>query len=203
MAMKMRDYAILASIAHEPKSGYDLAKWFDKVASHFCPAGYGSVYPALSRFEGEGLVERETVPSGKGPERKVYSITEKGREVLIRWASEPADAPQTRDEQLVKALSYGMLPSEKALGLLEEVQQRHANKLAYFEELERKLEARLREGSISEEAYLGTLLVLRRGISAERCYSEWCEEAKALVSSAKSPVRTSSASSPKELRPAH
>ena len=183
--MKMRDYAILASIAHEPKSGYDLAKWFDRVASHFCPAGYSSVYPALSRFESEGLVEYETVPSEKGPDRNVYSITQKGKRALLRWASRPAGDPHIRDEQLVKALSYGMLPPERALALLEEARERHANKLAYFEELERRLEARLREGSISEEAYLGTLLVLRRGISAERCYAQWCEEAEELVSSTK------------------
>jgi PadR family transcriptional regulator, regulatory protein AphA len=183
--MTMRDYAILASIAHEPKSGYDLAKWFDRVASHFCPAGYGSVYPALSNLESEGLVEYETVPSEKGPERKVYSITEKGRRALLRWASEPAADPQTRDEQLVKALSYGMLPPERALALLEEARERHMNKLAYFEGLERGLEARLREGSVSEEAHLGTLLVLRRGINAERCYAQWCEEAEGLVSRTK------------------
>ena len=183
--MKMRDYAILASISHEPKSGYDLAKWFDRVASHFCPAGYGSVYPALARFESEGLVEYETVPSEKGPDRKVYSITEKGKRALVRWASEPAADSQTRDEQLVKALSYGMLPPERALALLEEARERHANKLAYFEELESRLEAQLQEGDISEEAHLGTLLVLRRGINAERCYAQWCEEAEELVSSTK------------------
>ena len=183
--MKMRDYAILASIAHEPKSGYDLAKWFDRVASHFCPAGYSSVYPALSRFESEDLVEYDTVPSEKGPKRKVYSITQKGKQALVRWASEPAADPQVRDEQLVKALSYGMLPPEKALTLLEETRERHVRNLAYFEELERKLEVRLREGSISKEAYLGTLLVLRRGTSAERCYAQWCEEAEELISPTK------------------
>ena len=43
----------------------------DRVASHFCPAGYASVYPARSRFDSEGLVEYETVPSEKGPNRKV------------------------------------------------------------------------------------------------------------------------------------
>ena len=183
--MNMRDYAILASIAHEPKSGYDLTKWFNQVASHFCPAGYSSVYPALSRFESEGLMEYETVPSEKGPDRNVYSITQKGKRALVRWASEPAADPQTRDEQLVKALSYGMMPPERVLKLLEEARERHANKLTYFEELERKLEVRLREGSISKEAYLGTLLVLRRAINAERCYTQWCEEAEELVSSTK------------------
>ena len=30
----MRDYAILPALAHEPRSGYDLTKWFEKVAGH-------------------------------------------------------------------------------------------------------------------------------------------------------------------------
>ena len=179
--MNMRDYAILAAIAHEPKSGYDLARWFDRVASHFCSAGYGSVYPALARFEHEGLAVHEAVPSERGPRRKVYSITEEGKEVLLRWVREPAADPQTRDEQLVKALSYGMLPSAEVLDLLEEARGRHAKKLTYYEELERRLIVRLQEEEISEEAYLGILLVLKRGIGSERCYMEWCEEAKGLV----------------------
>jgi hypothetical protein len=77
-----------------------------------------------------------------------------------------------------------MLPSEEVLELLEEARERHMEKLAYYEELGRGLDARLREGKISKEAYIGTLLVLRRGIGGERCYAEWCEEARALVSSA-------------------
>jgi len=179
----MRDYAILAALAHEPRSGYDLTKWFERVASHFCSAGYSSIYPALARLEGEGWVVYETVPSDRGPERKVYSITEQGKEVLLRWAREPAPDPQTRDEQLVKALSYGMLPAGEVLELLEEVRGRHAQKLAYYEELERGIRIRLRDGKISGEAYLGTLLVLKRAIGGERCYVEWCEEAKAVAPS--------------------
>jgi virulence activator alpha len=108
----------------------------------------------------------------------VLAVTERS------WARDPAADQQTRDEQLVKALSYGMLPAGEVLELLEEARGHHAEKLAYYEELEGGLEARLREDKISKEAYIGTLLVLRRGISGERCYAEWCEEAMALVSSA-------------------
>jgi DNA-binding PadR family transcriptional regulator len=179
--MKMRDYAILASIAHEPKSGYDLTRWFEKVASHFCTAGYGSVYPALGRFEEDGLVAHEAVASERGPERKVYSITDRGKEKLLGWSAGPAAGSQTRDEQLVKALSYGFLPTEKVLELLEEARERHLEKLTYFRELERGLQARLAEGRISREAYVGTMLTLRRGIGAEESYVGWCEEAARLV----------------------
>ena len=180
--MKMRDYAILASVAHEPKSGYDLTKWFDRIASHFCSAGYGSIYPALSRFEEEGLVVHEVVPSDQGPVRKVYSITERGKEVLLGWSREPAAESDIRDEQLVKALSYGMLPRKRALELLDEARGRHEARLGYYEELGRNLDRRLWEGEISGEAHLGSLLVLRRGVGFEEEYIRWCEESKALIS---------------------
>lgn len=180
--MKMRDYAILASVAHEPKSGYDLTKWFDRIARHFCSAGYGSIYPALSRFEEERLVVHEVVPSGQGPVRKVYSITEMGKEVLLGWSGEPAAESDIRDEQLVKALSYGMLPRKRALELLDEARGRHEVRLGYYEELGRNLDRRLREGEISGEAHLGSLLVLKRGVGFEEEYIRWCEESKALIS---------------------
>lgn len=183
--MKMVEYAILASIAHGPKSGYDVARWFERVASHFCTAGYGSVYPALARFEEEGLVEYETAPSERGPERKVYSVTGKGMDVLLEWAGEPAAGARTRDEQLVKALSYGFLPPGKALELLGTARAHHAEKLSYFRELERGLEARLKEDNISRDAYVGIRLTLMRGIGAVESYVKWCDDARALVASKK------------------
>ena len=179
--MKMREYAMLAALAHRPRSGYDLNKWFDTSASHFCTAGYSSVYPALAMFERGGMVVHETVPGDRGPERKVYSVTDEGREALLRWAAEPATGPEVRDEQLVKALSYGMLPGGMARGLLEGARERHQEKLAYYEGLMRGLEDSRGRGEISGEAYVGTKLTLMRGIGAEESYVRWCDEAAGLL----------------------
>jgi PadR family transcriptional regulator, regulatory protein AphA len=182
--MKTKEYAMLAALAHRPRSGYDLNRWFDEAASHFCTAGYSSVYPALNGFEREGLVVHETVPSDRGPERKVYSLTGEGREVLLEWAAEPASGPEVRDEQLVKALAYGLLPAERARHLLGKARDLHREKLAHYEELERKLEERRVRGEISEEAYLGTKLTLMRGVGAEESYIRWCEDAMSFVAGA-------------------
>ncbi len=181
--MKTLDYVILAGLIRKPRSGYDLTKWMERETSHFFAIGHSSIYPALARMEREGLVRYEVVPSDQGPERKVYSITEAGREALLSWAGEPAAERQVRDEQLVKALCYGFLPKERALAQLREEKSNHEEKLALYEKFERGLGAELREGRISGEAYLGTLLTLRRGIGAERSYVEWCEEAAKMISS--------------------
>ena len=180
--MKTVNYVVLAGLLLGPRSGYDLARWMGGVTSHFFSVGHSSVYPALADLERRGLVAHESVPSGKGPERKVYSPTEAGRGEILRWAEEPSPMPRIRDEGLVKALCFGHLPGGRALARLGEVRERHARKLAEYEGYERDLRRSLGEGGISGEAYLGTLLALRRGIGEEEGYVRWCEEAAGLIS---------------------
>jgi DNA-binding PadR family transcriptional regulator len=179
------EYVILAGLVRTPRSGYDLTQWMQRETSHYFTVGHNRVYPALSELERDGLVVHKVVPSDRGPERKVYSITEAGREALLSWVDSPPIERQVRDEQLVKVLCYGFLPTERALARLEEIKTLREEKLARYEGYRRGLEVELREGRISEKTYLGTLLTLRRGIGAERSYVEWCEEAKEVLSSSR------------------
>jgi len=183
--MKTLDYVILAGLIRKPRSGYDLTKWMERETSHFFAVGHSSIYPALARMEREGLVRYKVVPSEQGPERKVYSITEAGREALLSWVGEPAAKRQVRDEQLVKALCYGFLPQERVLAWLREEKADHEEKLAQYDGFERELEDLFREGGISREAYLGTKLTIARGLGVEKSYVEWCEEAAKTISSLK------------------
>lgn len=63
-------------------SGYDLKKHFESTFGHFFSAGFGSIYPALSALADQGLVTCEHVPQEGKPDRKVYAITQSGREFL-------------------------------------------------------------------------------------------------------------------------
>lgn len=181
-SMKTLDYVILAGLIRKPRSGYDLTKWIERETGHFFAVGHSSIYPALARLERDALVEHEVVPSDKGPERKVYSVTGSGRAALLAWADVPPAERQMRDEQLVKALCYPYIPEERALARLEEEKARHKQKLAVYEGHERELEYLYREGDISREAYLGTKLTLARGLGVEKSYLEWCEEAARMIS---------------------
>lgn len=44
-----------------------------------------SIYRALRRFAREGLVSSERLPSDVGPERRYFSLTANGRELLARF----------------------------------------------------------------------------------------------------------------------
>ncbi len=75
-------YCALALIAEGPQYGYELAR---ELAEAGVVAGTGSVYPLLSRLQGEGLVTsawQPPVADGGGLPRKYYALTETGRTAL-------------------------------------------------------------------------------------------------------------------------
>ena len=76
---------ILLGLLREPAAGYDLKAVFDERISHFWSAEFGQIYPTLNRLEEHGLLESHVQPSDKGPNRRVYSLTDGGREELLRW----------------------------------------------------------------------------------------------------------------------
>lgn len=80
----------LAILSGGESTGYEIRKLSTEGHySHFVDASYGSIYPALTRMEEDGLVEsREEVQKGK-PSRKVYSITDAGRAAFVSALKKP------------------------------------------------------------------------------------------------------------------
>lgn len=100
----------LAILNFRDASGYEIKKLAtESHYSHFIDASFGSIYPALSKLGGEGLVtQREEREPGKPP-RKVYSITEAGREELLGQLSEPPREDVFRSEFLMVAMCAHLL----------------------------------------------------------------------------------------------
>ena len=76
---------ILLGLLRNPATGYDLKNAFSEHARHFWSAELSQIYPTLKRLEQRGLLRSRVEPSPKGPNRKVYSLTEDGRSELLRW----------------------------------------------------------------------------------------------------------------------
>ena len=71
---------VLAILSVQSAYGYDITARLRKQG--FSDIAEGTVYALLIRIEQRGLVGVETVPSEKGPPRKVYSLNALGREYL-------------------------------------------------------------------------------------------------------------------------
>ena len=82
------ELCILASLRGRKLYGYDIVKRL--AVGGGLVMGEGTVYPILSRFKKDGLVETTLAESPDGPARKYYQLTPKGRRLLAHmlaaWA---------------------------------------------------------------------------------------------------------------------
>lgn len=111
-------------------TGYEIKKHFEESFAHFFVAGYGSIYPALGDLTREGLVSCRDVAQAKRPDKKVYSLTEAGREALLAALLATTPRHKVRSEFLVLLYFAHLLPPAR---LAEVLEQR-------LEEIDRNLE---------------------------------------------------------------
>ena len=82
--------AILALLAEEPMHGYQLIQEIARRSDGVWRPSAGSVYPALSQLEDEGLVRPQVAPDDEGG-KKVFVLTEAGEAYVSEHANELAD----------------------------------------------------------------------------------------------------------------
>jgi len=81
--------AILALLAEEPMHGYQLIQEIARRSDGVWRPSAGSVYPALSQLEDEGLVRPQVTEDEGG--KKVFVLTEAGQSYVREHADELAD----------------------------------------------------------------------------------------------------------------
>jgi DNA-binding PadR family transcriptional regulator len=96
--------ALLGLLSQRPRHGYDLHAAFQAIAGgrEAWDVKPAQIYTTLSRLEDGGLIERQEMEQGGGPERLTYAITNAGRQELTRWLLEPIEAQHQRDEFFLK-----------------------------------------------------------------------------------------------------
>jgi PadR family transcriptional regulator len=84
------DLIVLQLLRAEPTNGYDLSLRIQAVSRDVLQVNAGSLYPALYRLEGRGLITAEWRDTPRGRRAKVYSLTVAGRKQLAeqrdQWA---------------------------------------------------------------------------------------------------------------------
>jgi DNA-binding PadR family transcriptional regulator len=112
-------YALLGFLNYAPMTGYELKKSFDVSIAHFWNAELSQIYPTLKQLEAEGLVEMEVRVQTERPNRKVYSITEDGRDELRDWLATPEPADSVREPLLIKLFLGAAVSKEALLAVLQ------------------------------------------------------------------------------------
>ncbi|MEF8835763.1 MAG: PadR family transcriptional regulator [Candidatus Thermoplasmatota archaeon] len=78
-------FLILRVVCEEPKHGYGIIKRIEEMSEGRHKIKSGTMYTTLRRMEKKDLLKSEWEESESGPDKRVYSITEEGREHLKGW----------------------------------------------------------------------------------------------------------------------
>jgi len=95
-------HAILVLLQDQEASGYDLAREFANSIGLVWNATHQQIYLELGKLNERHMVSFRHVPQEGKPDKKLYSITEDGRQELIRWLKKPAGPARIRDAFMVK-----------------------------------------------------------------------------------------------------
>lgn len=175
----MLKYALLGFLGYRPLAGYDLKHIMDDSTANFWHADLSQIYKTLKSLERDGLITSEIAPSERDyPDRRVYTITEAGRQAMRDWLRTPmTDLPPLKDAFILKL--FFAAPTDRALLAAELRVQRelHRQRLATYHakdeaELERK-RALLGAGELDARLWTATL---RAGILYEEAYIRWLDE---------------------------
>ena len=98
--------ALLGLLAQKPRHGYELHAAFEAVVGgeNNWDVKPAQIYTTLARLEEGGLVKEDSVEQGGGPEKRIYTITHAGRNVLAEWFAAGVAPEHHRDEFFVKLL---------------------------------------------------------------------------------------------------
>lgn len=169
-------HAIMATILHEPKTGYELAKQFGS-DGFFWRATHQQIYRELARLETEGLVVPVAGEPGARGDRK-RAITDAGQHQLADWARRPAEPASIKEDLLVKCLTLGLVPRADLADQLAQRRQQHLDRLGHHEDLAAR---QFPPGEALDDVQLGRFLALYGGISYERAWIDWAEVAIRLL----------------------
>jgi PadR family transcriptional regulator AphA len=143
---------------------YDLKQMVSATVGHFWSLPHSQLYAEPARLARAGYVTEERERDGR--RRKLYSLTDRGREAFEQWLGVLTPEPyMLRDLALLK-LFFGA-----DVRALAEVQlETHRQKLAEYEAI---------HAQTSEHAPVGPLLALELGTRHEReTVDFWAEQAR-------------------------
>ncbi len=166
-------HVILTVLSTKDATGYDITKEFSASIGYFWKASHQQVYRELNKMGQQGLVTCVLEPQDGKPDRKVYSITQAGREALGQWFDQPTAHPTVRDEFSAKLMACSVQSAEpyrlQLISLIEESRQL----VAHYQEIEAAYYA---NPAMLDKPQRLERLTLRRNILARQAWITWAEE---------------------------
>ena len=170
-------YAVLGLLNTAPMTGYQMRKAYESSLGHFWSESYSHLYAILKVLEVDGLATSTVAPGHGRPDRRVYDITDAGREALRDWLASPADEPHERVEVLLKVFHGGAVGPAVTAEHIQICRAQHEASLARYSLYTGELRAHLAD----DPNHPYVLLTLRCGQAISTAMVAWCDETRATL----------------------
>ncbi|MBV9327282.1 MAG: helix-turn-helix transcriptional regulator [Chloroflexi bacterium] len=174
--------AILQRLQRMPMSGYELKKRFASSLGFGWRAYDTQIYRELKALETAGLVAGRTDKGGRGPERRIFSMTEQGHVALLDWLESPLEDTWYKSELTLRIWSMDLIPPAALDDLLDGVE---GATRSYLEQLDdRRAELRQRYGapeSASDGQGVGNQLILEFDAQVAQLKLAWIDRVRAVA----------------------
>lgn len=171
--MRTLKYAILGLLSEKDMTGYDIYKSFEGPIGNFWSAKHSQIYPELKKLNQEGLVDYKIGISGQYLEKKIYTLTKKGKADLIEWLNQDeAIDPTYKDKFRLRVFFSSNIDDKRSIELLESQITQHQEK---YDRLYNNYMIDYENQEITKENR-GDYLVLRGALSREEAYLEWLRD---------------------------
>ncbi len=165
-------HAILGFLNVSPKTGYEIQKKVDFTIQHFWPTTQSQIYRTLKELQDEDLIQCEVHYQSEKPNKKMYSLSEKGITELLRWLNEPHPAAPHRNSFLVQLFFSKGIPSETIISNLSHYRQDLENRLHFLKSGD--VQSRIELGQSPQENVLFQIIV-ENGISLLESEIGWVD----------------------------
>jgi PadR family transcriptional regulator, regulatory protein AphA len=157
---------------------YDLKRALEQSIENFWHVPHTTLYSEPTRLADGGFLSESQEPGGR--RRKLYALTDSGRQALRAWAASPESAPpELRDEGMLKIFAGAdphaiftrrrdwhqakLAELEGLLESLKSVDGSIAHELGWSVEQQRSADATLRFGTAYHRLLLGLVESFREG----------------------------------------
>ncbi|WP_391207276.1 PadR family transcriptional regulator [Psychrobacillus sp. L4] len=176
-------YGMLGLLSKWEATGYDIKKEFDSFMSIFWHTHLSQIYPELSKLEKEKLIESRMIPQDGKPDKKLYSITDEGRQELSYWLETPPESPNVKDSFLMQTFFMDNLSAKEVIFQLKHYQKQREARLKKLKHTLYEKWQQIKENEKFSSRILMSSVVLKRGLEQEEEYILWCKRTIELVES--------------------
>lgn len=170
------EYAILGFLNYKESTGYDLKKMIDTSIRHFWPADQSQIYRTLGKLIKKEWAEMHIVEQDGKPNRKVYTLTQTGKNALHEWLQTPLPLEEIRSSTMIQVFFGAQLGNDEIVSNMKNMVKGLHQVLAQYQKVPEQSQPYVELVDSPRDVFFW-MLTLEMGARRVKTEIEWAESA--------------------------